>query len=535
MGVTTSVLHYGIMKNFNDLFPSTGYYVFGSSLTDENVSTDSISSRKVFLEKTIFGKKLESSDVHPGIRRVVWEANKVYSQYDDTVDLTALDYYVVSEPDNELENHSVFKCISNNYGAVSTEKPVFVEDLASQNYILRTSDGYIWKYMYSVTNDVVQTHATPTLFPVITDSAVVADAKQGIDNIVVVNRFDNNGYESQTGKIHSLLVNGTLYLDTTDFNPTPGFYTGYTIYATSQDGVSSRIYTVISSDIRSSDQRPYVVVSGYTTGDIPNLATVVWTYSLLPRIEIVGDGTGALAIPVIEENRIVAVTILNSGQGYTRSVARVVRPIIGFDPEVPESGDVTCILRPIISPPSVIGGVAGHGGNPVAELRARWQIIHTSFGSSEENIPDTNTYSKVGLVRSPLFTESGITTFDNRIRVTVSSTSQLTVGDVVTQSSTNFRGIIHAIDAINSYIYITEFFGPYFDQSDSSNIYLSNLLELDDAQLLSTPAGRVQIVADSIVYPVYQQGTGEVLHIADFEPVDRATTQSEQFKFVITF
>lgn len=535
MGVTTSSLHYGLAKNFYDLIPHNKYFVFGSSLTNTPESIDSNLSRKVFLEKTIFGKAVEPNDVCFGIRRVTWETGTIYTQYDDTIDLNVVDYFVVSEPGSDDGEYSVFKCISNNYGAESIEKPVYNEGIASQNYILRTSDGYVWKYMYGVSFDQVQTYATSTVFPVIADTMVSASATQGIDNIVVTNRNTNFGYSSLNGTIHSIGTSGTIYLDGMEFNPTRNFYSGYTFFTTSGDGITSRIYTIISSDVRVSDQRPYIVVEGYTSDDISNIATTTWSYSIVPSIEIVGDGTGAVAIPVIENTRITSVRIINSGQGYTRSIARVVKPLFGFNPELPDSGDVTCSLRVIIGPPSVAGGVAGHGGNPIAELNSRWAVIYSSFDASDTIIPDTNTYSKVGLVKSPVFTDANTVVFDNRIMVPLSSVNQLSPGDVVTQPQTGFRGIIHTIDEINNSIYITEFLGPYFDQTESPTIYLSGIEELNDSYLLSTPVGPVAIQPGGIIYPGYQQGTGEVLHIVDFDSIDRGTTHSERFKFVITF
>lgn len=542
MGLSTNILYFNIMKNFVDSVGANNFYIFASSLDGSSPSINTEYSSRLFLEKSVFGKRIVPTDIRYLIRRVTWQSGTVYSQYDDTIDTSSDNFFVVVDPGSEVGDHSVFKCISNNYGAISTEQPTYTESISLQNYTLNTADGYVWKYMFSIPNDDLAKYGSETLAPVILNTAVINDAKQGIDNIIIENPIDNFGYETQTGNIDSVSSSGTIeghrpiYLSTTSFNQIRGYYNGYTFYTTSPNGVISRKYTIRDSGINASDLKPYVSVEGYVSGDITNTSSSIWAYSILPSVDIIGDGTGASAIPVVSNGRITRIQMLATGQDYTRALARITKPVFGFNPDIPESGDVTCKLRAILGPSDIYTVPGGHGSSPALELGSRYIAVTSEFNVVDGSvIPTTNKYSKVGLVRNPLFTESGVTLFDNRIRLELSSVAGLSVGGTVSQSTTNFSGTIHSIDSINKYIYITEFNGPYIDQSETSTFFISNTVDIDDSQPLTTPIGRIEIVADSVVYPVYLQNSGEVVYMSDFDPIERSPDLSEQFKFIIAF
>ncbi len=551
MGIKTSVLPYQIMSDFIADISTNNYFVFASSINNVSTSLNSAASSKLFLEKTLFGKKISASDVKYMIPKRIWAPGVVYDQYDDTKDLTTLDFYVISEPDSESGDYNVFKCIDNNAGGISIDKPTYDSDLSLSNYILRTSDNYIWKFMYSVKSSEYSFYRTKNLFPIIDSTSVQQIAKTGIDLIIVENPDNNNGYESLSSTINTIGsdVSGSkrIFINVNSgetFNPTNGYYKDYSFYVSSSNGVTSKLYTITNSGIRNSDQRPYVEIANYN-GEITNIGTVVWSYSILPRVEIVGDGAGATAIPIMNGSKIKSVKILTNGVNYTRAIARIVKPNLGFEPASSASGDVTCKLRVVKSPGAHFGASTGHGSNPAIELNSRYILLTTELtGVDDLVIPTSNTYSKLGLVRNPTFT-SATTIFDNRIKVRVSSVNQLAVGNIITQSGvsgiTTFRGIIHAIDDINNFIYLTEFFGPYFDQSETTNFYLSSDY-IDPARPLVSPAGNIDIVANTIepidtgvFNPKYVQNTGLVMYMTDFEPVERSNNLTEQYKFIIEF
>ena len=86
-------------------------------------------------------KRIQSSDVSHAIPRYNWTTSTVYTAYDDQSTSLLTDVFYVM-----TEDYTVYKCLFNNGGAGSTTKPTGVS--TSQ---FTTADGYIWKYMYTVT------------------------------------------------------------------------------------------------------------------------------------------------------------------------------------------------------------------------------------------------------------------------------------------------------------------------------------------------------------------------------------------------
>ena len=222
------------------------------------------------------------------IKKRFWESDTVYDQYDDTKDLTGLDFFVISEPDSDTGDYSVFKCIDNNSGGLSTDKPQYNSDLSLSNYILHTSDNYRWKYMYSVNSDDYAFYTSKDLFPIINDALVEADAKLGIDLIVVENPDTNNGYESLNYVINSIggdiSGNRRIFINVSPaetFNVTSGYYRNFSFYVTSSNGITSKLYSIMNSGVDVSDQRPYVDIANYND-EITNISSTVWNYSRLP-------------------------------------------------------------------------------------------------------------------------------------------------------------------------------------------------------------------------------------------------------------
>jgi hypothetical protein len=88
----------------------------------------------------------------PVIQRINWSANTVYVAYSDYIDLFEKDqngflinnFYVKNRYDQ------VFKCLSNNNGALSTNEPYFQPGSYSTDNIYQGNDLYKWKYMYTI-------------------------------------------------------------------------------------------------------------------------------------------------------------------------------------------------------------------------------------------------------------------------------------------------------------------------------------------------------------------------------------------------
>ena len=108
--------------------------------------------------RDMFGaKRVTSSDVTHAIPRYDWTANTAYIYYDDqdTNLIESDNFYVVTE------DYNVYKCLWNVNGAASTTKPTGVSTSP-----FTTADGYIWKYMYTVTTAKAIKFLTTSYIPV---------------------------------------------------------------------------------------------------------------------------------------------------------------------------------------------------------------------------------------------------------------------------------------------------------------------------------------------------------------------------------
>jgi hypothetical protein len=109
------------------------------------------------------------------ITRYDWAENTAYTQYDDTdATLMSNTFYVL---DTQETPYKVYKCLWNNAdathlaGANSTVAPSTTGSTVTP---VLTSDGYVWKYMYTISAD--DTSLTSTWMPVTTNTTVSADA-----------------------------------------------------------------------------------------------------------------------------------------------------------------------------------------------------------------------------------------------------------------------------------------------------------------------------------------------------------------------
>lgn len=134
-----------IIESVSEVASSNLYLTIGrvtkwanSSIADTPVNT--IDENIGIWNNMHFAKKITGNDMSMVTRRIDWTANTVYDAYAHNVDLSALNYYVMTSDFN------VYKCLENNNGAQSTVEPTYT-GITNTN---RTSDGYLWKFLYKV-------------------------------------------------------------------------------------------------------------------------------------------------------------------------------------------------------------------------------------------------------------------------------------------------------------------------------------------------------------------------------------------------
>ena len=148
---------------------------------------DDITSEFYNYDDMLGAKLLTSSDVSHVIPRRNWTTGTTYDMYEHNIsssnaansgatNLFDSTFFVMNS------SFAVYKVIENDGATAST-----VEPTSTSNSIFETSDGYRWKYMYSLTSSETLNFMSTDFIHVSTDSTVSAAAVDGaLDTILVV-------------------------------------------------------------------------------------------------------------------------------------------------------------------------------------------------------------------------------------------------------------------------------------------------------------------------------------------------------------
>lgn len=542
-----------VTRLFVDDLVNNNYYIFISSI-DRITVENSLFSTNQFLEKTLFGKKFLTDDIHFMIRYYPWQRGEVFLQYDDTIDLDQQKFYCVVTPtNNDTGDYRVYKCLFNNYGATVQSPPNYNPTTVDQIY--HTADGYIWKYMYALTELEFEAYNALGFIPIIDPFTISPSANTGspVSDIIVTNPDDNTGYVEALGSLvgapanNSLVTSGTvagqLVVDPiTTFNPISNYYSGQYIYLTNPSGTTF-LYTITNYVYSTSTGNATIRVDGDPLGQgVQSNASV----KIFPRIEILGDGSGARAIPNIVNGAIKSITVLNKGSGYTNVQVSVIDPAYDFSPEDPATTDVRALVRAILAPRG------GHNYNLIDEFMCKHFGMYAYITTDDNTkIGANNTYGIVGIVKNPLFANTATGSFDpdantvpivfdNRIAITTDNIDRVTANTILTQINSNneviFEGRVHEIDLSSNTVYLAEYMGPYVN---GSNNQINYGISINTDLLFRNETGQtIQIntpAANNIVVSPYIQRSGRVYYMRDFFALPRNEDSREEFKFVLEF
>ena len=170
--------------------------------TDSNPLTpaDSHLDETRVYDDLLAAKKISSSDIQFVIPRRNWTSGTVYDQYrhdygnritggttQQTSDSGATSLYDATFYVRTSDNN-VYKCISNNGGAQSLNEPAGVG-----TSIITTSDGYRWKFMYTLTAAQQSNFLSTDFMAVSTNSTVSGDAVNGALDTVFIKAAGTGG------------------------------------------------------------------------------------------------------------------------------------------------------------------------------------------------------------------------------------------------------------------------------------------------------------------------------------------------------
>jgi hypothetical protein len=196
--------------------PTNIYLTFGRSTpwSNDAAPPQANSSVTVFNDvwyRMLGAKQISGNDVRHAIPRNDWTANTSYDAYDHcTCSLMMytpnVKFFVLTTDWN------VYKCLGNNSGGLSTVMPTQL----LTNTAVEESDGYIWKYMYTLTAEERIRFMTDSYIPVQTlpldnntlQWRVQEDAVDGsIEAIKITNA--GTGYTNSSNLIVTVTGNGS--------------------------------------------------------------------------------------------------------------------------------------------------------------------------------------------------------------------------------------------------------------------------------------------------------------------------------------
>jgi len=168
---------------------------------DSNVPspTDNLQYSGHYRDTALFGKKITSSNIKRLIRKVTWTTNTSYEMYrhdysisnptpnSNSSRLYDSNYYVINS------DYRVYICIDNGSSATnlkgnkSQDEPTFTDLEPSAAGV--SEDGYIWKYLFSVSpSDIIKFDSTeyvvvPNEWATSTDSQIVSVREAGNSDV----------------------------------------------------------------------------------------------------------------------------------------------------------------------------------------------------------------------------------------------------------------------------------------------------------------------------------------------------------------
>lgn len=392
MGITTKYFSNFLTELADRATREYSLYMFVSKTHDNNdelvvESANSSNYQKAIFDPSkemVFGKKIVATDVAPVIPRYDWAANTTYQEWSSTSN-TVLNqteggdvnpFYIYTS------TGQVYKCIENNTNGESTVEPSHTDTTPREE-----SDGYSWKYMYTV--PAASKFLTTDYIPVVPNTSIVTSASTRIDKIFV-NNAGNTYVEVSNGTIQSSVNTSTFiiqnkqltYANGYAFTPADDFFNNTSILIF-EPGARSNGSLFTINDYVSSTRTVSVNGAGYSSFG----ATT--KYEITPRIRIVGDGTGATAIATINPTTkgIDSVQVKNAGSGYTFANT-IVYANTGVGGEVVS----------VISPPQ------GHGFDPATELGADKIMFSVAIEENESgtiNAGLQNGFRTAGIIANP--------------------------------------------------------------------------------------------------------------------------------------
>lgn len=442
------------------------------------------------------------------VPRYNWTSGNTYVAYDDdNASLSSSQFYVFN-----TSNFAVYLCLKAGSGT-STTQPTGTSTAVPT----AGADGYIWKYLYTISAGQSNKFLTDDYIPVFRDSAVAAAAVYGaIHNITI--ESGGSGY----GSTPTIAITGDGTGATATASLTGGVITGVTITAVGSGYTYARVALSGGSPSVAGSLRavmaPRAMGRGLLQVDIDAAGA---TYSnTTANAEIEGDGYDGVISVTTSGGAVTAASVTTAGYNYTK--AAITLPVADFG-----EGDGNAVLTA-----NFTGYKGGFGYDPILDLKAYYVMIHTTLTGAEGSgdFFTDNDYRQIMLIKNPLDVESGGEAFTASTGIALPSIDvdvggTWVVDDELQGGSSGAKGYLVSYDDILERI--------YYYQNETTGFGTFTNGEALTATGSGTSTGDVSSVG--VVSPELDRYSGEMIYLENRVAVSRDDAQTEDLKLVIQF
>lgn len=420
----------------NDTFPPLG----------RDTTSDTFSAYR----NSIGAKRIKQIDALHVIPKYEWNSGVVWDEYDSDIEIFRKEkppYEDINVNSNwprkffvMTNEYNIYECISNNGGATSTVQPSGVN-----LNVIRTEDGYRWKFMYKVPED---------LYRFITDDYIPVRYIESLDatdletDVRTQWKVQNTAVDGRIEHI-DVISHGTAFETAVPYSATQT-QIGRVEYGTSDPRIGVTGSGVTGGDVRaqlvlSEHEKAHstvndkyvgysvVIMTGAGAGQVRHITGYTaqsrtlnldrkWieslaanedashsTYSIVPKCDIRGDGKGIeavaklysvedLNVPIAGEYKILErMDMISGGYGYTTGTAELYpRGQVAYTPAI--SPEIKLMVPP----------KGGHGANAVKELGSDKVMVAVTFSQDENGDFDiTNDFRMIGMMKNPRISSGG--------------------------------------------------------------------------------------------------------------------------------
>jgi hypothetical protein len=429
-------------------------------------------------DNMIQGKQIQPSDVSLMVPRIVWTTGTVYTAFSPTNTSTC---HVVVETGF---SYGIYKCLANANNGPSTVAPTGTNSMP-----FTTSDGYTWKYIYSVNQPTYDKFKTTSKMPFVANTINEAAAVPGtIDIVTVVNGGLGYGnYYISQFRSGDIAITSTTYKLVETASNLNNFYVGCIIKVTSPSSPAVGQFRRITGYTVSANVKTITIESAFSSNPNPTDA-----YEIYPEVKITSTNSAAntaVAIAIINpatSNSVSSVEILSSGANNRTATATVLY-----------NAAVSVIAPAVVTP--IVSNSLGHGGNPLVELKASTVGFSTSISASDANSAfssTSNDYRQIGIIRNPKF---------NNVSCSANGTG-FVVGETINQYK------VVSVLAANTTLTGTTLTG------DANSTFLSSLQQGDVILVANTTSKRMATISyvSSNTAAVIQTAVGNIAGSTSF-------------------